>query len=544
MLCALAGIALLAGLYMGCEKEEDKAKASISGVVTDKETGIPLSGVTLELVPTGQQAQTTEDGTYIVNRLKAGIYTVNARKEGYDEYVGEEIQLGVAQTLRLDIEMEESTPCALQGKVMDKKTGAPLSSVTIELQPGGRKVQTTEDGTYRLDSLKKRKSILKAQKEGYVDYIKEEIQLMAEETMQLDIEMEEPFVEFQITDEEGKPIEEIESYGTVCNFTIVNTGNIVGEWRIKTDADWLKFGYGENGSLTGTLAAGSSRTIKAKMDINKMQPDDEAEVILSSEQEQGDIRLKIIYKERPSYTETAFDLGMEMVYVSGGEFEMGATADQGNDNIDNNKPVRTIKLDSYYIGKYEVTQRQWRSVMGSDVPDHIYGNGKGEDYPVYYVSWNMAQEFCKKLSTQTGKKYVLPTEAMWEFAARGGVHATSTMYSGSDHFDDVAWCFENSCGIPVTDSNFGTHQMGTKKSNELGIFDMSGNVWEWNSEWYGDYDENDTDNPQGPEEGTNRVVRGGAWNISNIRCRVSSRDGVYPGDCRPDVGFRVACLPQ
>lgn len=449
--CVLAGVALLVGLWTGCEKEEDKAKASISGVVTDKETGTPLSGVTIELQPGGQQAQTTEDGTYIINRLKAGIYTV------------------------------------------------------------------------------------KAQKEGYVDYIREEIQLIAEQTMQLDIEMEEEaFLEFQITNEEGKPIEEIESYGTICNFTIVNSGNIAGEWRIKTDADWLTFGM-----ESGSLAAGTSERIKVRMDINKMQPDDEAEVILSSEQEQGDMRLKIIYKERPSYTETAFDLGMEMVYVSGGEFEMGATAEQGDAADSDERPVRTVSLDSYHIGRYEVTQGQWKAVMGTN-PSYF---DKGDDYPVESVSWNDAQEFCKRLSEKTGKEYVLPTEAMWEYAARGGVHKTQTMYAGSDDIKEVAWYDGNSDeNLESSDPDFGTHKVGTKKANALGIYDMSGNVWEWCSDWYGDYDESDTENPQGPAEGSYRVLRGGGWDNSAGLCRVSIRSRAYPVNRFNRLGFRVAVL--
>ena len=233
------------------------------------------------------------------------------------------------------------------------------------------------------------------------------------------------------------------------------------------------------------------------------------------------------------YTETAFGMNLEMVYVKGGEFEMGATAEQGSYAYDKEYPVRTIKLDGYHIGKYEVTQAQWKAVMGEDA----YSNdsyGKGDNYPVYYVSWNNAQEFCKKLSEQTGKKYVLPTEAMWEYAARGGVHKTKTLFAGSNDIEEVAWYRNN--------SEKNTHPVGIKKANALVIYDMSGNVWEWCSDWYMDrYDKADDYNPQGPASGSSRVLRGGSCDYDAFDCRVSYRNYDSPGSGRHDIGFRVAC---
>lgn len=242
---------------------------------------------------------------------------------------------------------------------------------------------------------------------------------------------------------------------------------------------------------------------------------------------------------RETFTETALGLNMEMVYVEGGEFEMGATEEQGDDADDREKPVRNIKLDGFHIGKYEVTQAQWKAVMGTN-PSYF----KGENRPVESVGWKEAQEFCKRLSKRTGKKYSLPTEAQWEYAARGGVHKTKTKYAGSNDIDEVAWYRENSHNLGLEHPDYGTHSVGEKKSNELGIYDMNGNIWEWCSDWYGSYDENDTENPLGPAKGTLRVMRGGRWFSNAVNCRVSYRNYDLPNHHRDDLGFRVVCISK
>ncbi|MBD5397843.1 formylglycine-generating enzyme family protein [bacterium] len=240
-------------------------------------------------------------------------------------------------------------------------------------------------------------------------------------------------------------------------------------------------------------------------------------------------------KLQEDYTETTFGINMEMVYVKGGEFIMGMTPEQEWDYPDSiiKKYIRKTKLDSYHIGKYEVTQAQWKAVMESDA-EPTYSSGKGDDYPVYYVSWNEAQEFCKKLSEQTGKKYVLPTEAMWEYAARGGVHETKTQFAGSNDIAEVAWYNGN--------SNHTAHPVGKKKANALGIYDMSGNVWEWCSDWWTfGYDKADDYNPQSSIDTKTRVHRGGCWFDDTVNCRVSDRRGYTSSSRSFELGFRVAC---
>ncbi len=222
---------------------------------------------------------------------------------------------------------------------------------------------------------------------------------------------------------------------------------------------------------------------------------------------------------------------MEMVYVKGGTFRMGATEEQGEDAYDYEYPVHSVTLSDYYIGKYEVTQVQWEAVMGSNPSAHKYG----DNYPVEQVSWDDVQEFLTKLNQLTGKKYVLPTEAQWEYAARGGVKSEGYKYSGSDWIDGVAWYND--------DAKNSTHPVGTKSPNELGIYDMSGNVEEWCSDWYGEYSDVAQTDPVDPESGSYRVCRGGSWGYNARGCRVSIRDGCFPSGCGGGLGFRVALLP-
>ena len=196
-----------------------------------------------------------------------------------------------------------------------------------------------------------------------------------------------------------------------------------------------------------------------------------------------------------------------MVYVSGGTFTMGATSEQGGDAWDDEKPAHSVTLSGYYIGKYEVTQKLWKAVMGSNL-----SNFKGDNLPVENVSWNDVQEFLRKLNAMTGKNYRLPTEAEWEYAARGGKNSSGYKYSGSNSIGNVAW-FDGNSGSR-------THAVGTKSPNELGIYDMSGNVWEWCQDWYGSYSSSSQRNPHGSNSGSDRVDRGGSWGSDTRNCRV------------------------
>ena len=231
---------------------------------------------------------------------------------------------------------------------------------------------------------------------------------------------------------------------------------------------------------------------------------------------------------------TRYSWEPEMVFVKGGTFTMGCTSEQ-SDCDDDEKPVHEVTVDDFYMGKYEITQKQWREVMGSD-PVEL--NFKGcDDCPVERVSWNDIQEFIKKLNQKTGKKYRLPTEAEWEYAARGGVNGSNTKYAGSNNINEVAWCNGN--------SNDNTHPVGQKQRNELGIYDMSGNVWEWCADWYDSnyYSNSPRNNPQGPSSGSHRVLRGGSWYFSAHYCRVANRFNYTPDNRFFSYGFRLAVSP-
>ncbi|MBU0728310.1 MAG: SUMF1/EgtB/PvdO family nonheme iron enzyme [Proteobacteria bacterium] len=219
----------------------------------------------------------------------------------------------------------------------------------------------------------------------------------------------------------------------------------------------------------------------------------------------------------------------DMIFVKGGCFKMGDTFDIGNQF---EKPVHKVCLDDYYIAKYEVTQGNWQGVLG-DNPSHFKN---GADFPVERVSWDDAQKYLEKLKGLTGKKFRLPTEAEWEFAARS--RGMNQKYSGGDDVDAVAWYMENSKGH--------TWEVGTKNPNQLGIHDMSGNVWEWCSDWYSDtyYGISPGKNPQGPTTGTSRVVRGGSWSYYRDNVRAAYRGRYMPYFKFKYLGFRLALDPE
>ena len=218
-------------------------------------------------------------------------------------------------------------------------------------------------------------------------------------------------------------------------------------------------------------------------------------------------------------------INIEMVKVEAGSFDMGATPETIYPDTDE-KPVHRVTLtNDYYIGKYEVTQALWQAVMGSN-PSFF----KGTDLPVETVSWNDCQDFISKLNAMTGKRFRLPTEAEWEYAARGGKKSRGYPFSGSITLDDVAWYNEN--------SGSKTHVVGTKQPNELGIYDMAGNVWEWCQDWKGSYSSSPQTNPTGAVSGSYRVCRGGSCLISAWYCRSSCRYNFTP-DCDCSRGLRL-----
>ena len=294
----------------------------------------------------------------------------------------------------------------------------------------------------------------------------------------------------------------------------VFNGLLVGNHQVEvrkdgyaTDRKTISISEGQTASITGTLASNAVASSNTSGYSSS-----------SSSMASGSNAISIPVKD---------GISIDMVKVEAGTFMMGATSEM-KDPYSDEKPVHQVTLtNDYYMGKYEVTQALWQAVMGSNP-----SNFKGDNLPVETVNWNDCQEFISKLNSLTGRKFRLPTEAEWEYAARGGKKSRGYQYSGSRKISDVAWYEGN--------SRSKTHPVGTKQANELGIYDMTGNVWEWCSDWYGSYSSSSQTNPMGSDSGAKRVRRGGSWCYIARICRSSYRYGDAP-DCRGlYLGLRLA----
>jgi len=284
--------------------------------------------------------------------------------------------------------------------------------------------------------------------------------------------------------------------------------------------------------LKGVKILGKIDPSKLKKEPSRKRKDNNNKDGESKSQKRRRRRKKVAISNRGNVSSTLpapiQDLLRDMIHVKGGTFRMGS-----DDGYDNEKPVHTVTLDDFKIGKYPITQAQYQTVIGEN-PSHFKENDKR---PVEMVSWNDAQDFIQKLCEMTGEKFRLPTEAEWEFAARGGTKSKDYKYAGSDDIDDVAWC-----GYGRSESQ--THPVGEKAPNELKIYDMSGNVWEWCKDWYGEnyYKNSPKNNPKGSaSEQTYRILRGGSW--MNYDWCVANRNWVLPHYTNVNLGFRLAQTP-
>ena len=284
----------------------------------------------------------------------------------------------------------------------------------------------------------------------------------------------------------------------------VFNGLLVGSHKVEIKKD----GYGTD-SKTVNILEGQTATLSGMLSTNTTSS------VASGTLSSGNI-ITIPVKK---------GISIEMVRVEAGTFTMGATPEMEYPWNDEKPTHQVILTNDYYIGKYEVTQALWQAVMGKN-PSKF----KGDNLPVENVSWDDCQEFISKLNSVTGKAFRLPTEAEWEYAARGGKKSRGYQYSGSNNISDVAWYTDN--------SGSKTHAVGSKQENELGIYDMSGNVWEWCQDWYGTYSSSSQVNPTGAASGSRRVFRGGSWRITAWYCRSSCRDILTP-DYRYALGLRL-----
>ena len=280
-----------------------------------------------------------------------------------------------------------------------------------------------------------------------------------------------------------------------------------------------------NGSATKMMPFGS-------YDYRVQAPDymPQAGKVVVDDPQQPHVVSALLKREGEDRLVTVGSVTFTMIPVKGGTFQMGATKEQTGEARKDEKPVHTVTLDNFQIGETEVSQALWREVMGSNPSTY-----KGNDLPVTNITWEDCQEFIKKLNERTGKQFRLPTEAEWEFAARGGTASKGYMFTGSDEVRSVAWHNRDS----NRDRHNGPYAIKSKDPNELGIYDMSGNVNEWCQDWFGDYTADPQTNPQGPATGKEHVYRGGSWWYYGMSCRVSRRNSGVK-DVRGVIGLRLA----
>ena len=273
---------------------------------------------------------------------------------------------------------------------------------------------------------------------------------------------------------------------------------------------------------TATLSFGFHRVKAEKEGVVK------EETVTVSEQGQTEWTFNVRKGPRTQII-TVHDVSFTMVGVEGGSFIMGAS--EQDNGLDDEKPTHRVTVDDFCIGETEVTQALWKEVMGGN-PSSF----KGDKLPVENVSWNDCHAFIQELNKLTGRTFRLPTEAEWEYAARGGKQSKGYKYSGSNSLGDVAWYNSNSGSM--------THTVKMKRANELGLYDMNGNVREWCSDWKGSYSRYSQTNPTGPYSGSNRVNRGGCWNFSGTGCRISFRLDSQPNHRNSNLGLRLVMIPE
>lgn len=284
------------------------------------------------------------------------------------------------------------------------------------------------------------------------------------------------------------------------------------DWSLENLHEWIEAQKEENG-------------LKVTVLRNYQMQERSGEITLKV----GNLSKSIVVKQTASPWYESF----EMVSVGFGEFDMGAQKTSADkENYDESAytieaPVHHVVLDGYCIGKFEVTQAQWVAAMGSN-PSMI----QGDNLPVENVTWEQVQEFIALLNEKSGKEYRLPTEAEWEFAARGGNKSENFKYSGYSVLGACGWYYSNSEAT--------THEVGSKYSNELGLFDMSGNVREWCNDWFEYYTSSEATNPQGPDSGSMKINRGGSWTTPAVNCRNTYRHTDFPNEASYDLGFRLA----
>ena len=444
---------------------------------------------------------------------------------------------------------------SIYGIVTDKATGEPVKNANVQLRPSGETTLTGTDGRYEFVDLKNGEYSITVSKTEYTDLVDDYvIKVEGAKAMRRDVQIEKIPALLKILDSNGNEIDVLD-FGSMQDdntrmFSIFNNSTSALDYEIFKTAAWVASLSSQEGSLqpgatksiivvidrdmlvvgknVTTLSiltnnGGKQLTLKAnKSDGNGEDPEEPENPDEPNDPEEPDD------PDEP-YIPGAINISVggvsfKMIEVEGGTYMMGNDGEIGG-NIDET-PKHSVTLDAFYIGETEVTQELWNAVMGSN-PSVYVGNKK----PVNAVNWNQCNEFIDKLNYMTGKTFRMPTEAEWEYAAKGGRQSKGYEYSGSNNVGSVAWYVNN--------SNYEPQDVKGKIPNELGIYDMSGNVFEWCSDWYGGYNSSAQTNPTGPNSGNNKVVRGGAFSYNDTYCRVARRFSCSPNWCDSYHGLRL-----
>ena len=292
-------------------------------------------------------------------------------------------------------------------------------------------------------------------------------------------------------------------------------------WSITCNQDWC---------MVSSSTGSNDATVTVNVSENPSTDSRTATITVKADNLQQNIKVTQSGAKKEDLNTRTFTVNgvtFKMIRVEGGTFTMGGTSEQGGEAWEDESPTHRVTLSTYYMGETEVTQELWQAVLGSN-PSYYSGGQR----PVERVSWYDCQYFINELNSLTGCNFHLPTEAQWEFAARGGNKSLGYKYAGSNVIDNVAWYYGNSADK--------THDVAQKSPNELGLYDMSGNVWEWCQDWYGAYSSSSQVNPTGPSSGVNRVYRGGSLTLRAEGCRVSYRVDIQPSSTYTNLGFRLA----
>ncbi|MCQ2260163.1 MAG: bifunctional serine/threonine-protein kinase/formylglycine-generating enzyme family protein [Bacteroidales bacterium] len=323
-------------------------------------------------------------------------------------------------------------------------------------------------------------------------------------------------------DEDGLPIEELAKRG-VSDKAVAVISHAMQPRKKDRPKDV--------GAFIAALSA-SGQDEKPKTDKSDLTQHPEQANLAAEETQLQDSAPKPEQKNMAARTFTVKGVSFKMIHVQAGTFTMGATSEQEDPGSDEEPPHRVTLTDDYWMGETQVTQALWKAVMGSNPSEF-----KGDERPVECVSWEDCQDFIAKLNRITGKRFRLPTEAEWEYAARGGSKSRGYQYAGSNNLDEVAWYDRGVFKDLFTENR--THPVGQKQPNELGMYDMSGNVWEWCQDWYGSYSSSSQTDPTGPSRGSGRVLRGGSRFYFARGCRSSNRFNDSPGCRISSFGFRL-----